>query len=474
MTINRSFRKNLLDFRLIRAITRSRWLQPGLMLFSFAIFSFIIIAGLIGIPVGNRNAAIVIIWIFWFFLLIAVLIPFGSRFWCQMCPLPGLGEWASRGAIVRKSNRKFNLGIKWPKKLTNIWLQNIGFLVIVVFSPIILTRPWATSWLLLILIVIGFAVSLIFVHQGRMGRVFCKFICPLGGFIGLYSLAGGIEIRVKDRDVCKKHHPKDCLIGNENGYGCPWYENVPKMDRNIYCGQCTECIKTCPKDNIAINIRPLGTDILKKRKMDEAFKSFIMIASAMTFLIVFFGWWGFLKDLANTIPGVYPEGPVNWKNLGIFGAVLWIASLAVIPGIIYVFSWFSKIFTRAKSVSTKKIFIDMGYVLIPLGFAAWIAFTLGMIMINGSYIISMISDPFGWGWDLFGTANFAWRPLWPEAVSYIESIIVLIGGFLATVTGWKVSLENFGREKAIAGMIPICLVITILMGVFIYIFTGGL
>lgn len=471
--MSKSFRKNLLDIGFIDKVAKSRWLQPALILFSMAIFSFIITAGLIGIPIGNRNAAIIIIWIFWFFLLIAALIPFGGRSWCAMCPLPEPGGWISRGGIVRKSNRKFNLGIKWPKRLSNIWLQNLGFLIIVVFSPIILTRPWATSWMLISLIVLSFIISLTFTYKGRIGRVFCKFICPLGGFIGLYSLIGGLEIRVKDREICRKHQPKDCLIGNDRGYGCPWYENPPKMDRNMYCGLCTECIKTCPKDNVAVNIRPLGVDLLKERKIDEAFKSFIMIASAMTFLIIFFGWWGFLKDLANIIPGVFPKGPINWKNMGIFATVLWVTSLGIIPGFVLITSWFSKIFTRIKSVSVKKIFIEMGYILVPLGLAAWVAFTLGMIMINGSYIISMISDPFGWGWDLFGTANYEWRPYFPQIVPYLETIIILGGGFLSTVVAWKSSLKNFGREKVFAGMIPICLLITIIMGVFIFIFTGG-
>lgn len=40
------------------------------------------------------------------------------------------------------------------------------------------------------------------------------------------------------------------------------------------------------------------------------------------------------------------------------------------------------------------------------GLLAWIAFSVPLIFVNGSYIISVISDPFGWGWNLFGTADF--------------------------------------------------------------------
>lgn len=470
---NSSVRKNLLDIGFLNTISKSRWLQPLLELFSLAIFSFLITAGLIGIPMGNSNAAIVIIWIFWFFLLIVALIPLAGRSWCAMCPLPAPGEWLSRGAIIRKSDKKFNLRIKWPKKLSNIWLQNIGFLIVAVFSPIILTRPWATSWLLIVLIIVSTATSLIFTYKGRMGRVFCKFICPLGGFIGLYSLMGGLEVRIKDAEVCRGHRVKDCIIGNKHGYGCPWYEKPQHMDRNIYCGLCTECIKTCPKNNVAVNLRPLGEDILKERKLNESFKSFIMIASGMAFLIVFFGWWGFWKDLANYIPGVYPQGPVSWQNIGIFASILWGTSLGLIPGLVFLTSWLSKIFTRAKSISVKNIFTDIGYVLIPLGLTAWIAFVTGMVMINGSYIVSTISDPFGWGWDLFGTANFKWTPYLPEIVPYLQTLIMMGGAIFSTVTGWKMSVRNFGREKAPAGMIPVCLLMTVLTGVFLFIFMGG-
>ena len=86
-------------------------------------------------------------------------------------------------------------------------------------------------------------------------RVFCRYVCPVGGFIGLYSLASGLELRVKDQNVCLNHKTKDCVVGNSCGYGCPWMVYPGKLERNAACGLCTECIKTCTEDNIALNLK---------------------------------------------------------------------------------------------------------------------------------------------------------------------------------------------------------------------------
>ncbi|HEC60940.1 MAG TPA: 4Fe-4S binding protein [bacterium] len=437
---------------IINKALKSRWFQPVLLFVSLFVFVVLIMAGLVGSPIGNRNASIIIVWIFWFFLLIALMIPLGGRFWCLMCPLPAPGEWLARLSIIRKSKKIFpNLGLKWPKKLDNIWIQNLGFLGVATFSPIILTRPWATAYFLIFMIVAALAFSLLFQKQGKTGRVFCKYICPLGGFIGLYSLMGALEIKVRSQDVCRQCTAKSCIKGSENGWGCPWYEYPGKMDRNLYCGLCTECIKTCPNDNVALKTRPFGADLLKKRKMDEAFKSFIMLGSAIFFLTVFFGWWGKWKDIADPIGGVFLSGSsFQWKDLAIYGGLLWAMCLGLIPLVTLGFAYLAKILAGDREVSVKKLFIDYAYALVPLGLMAWLGFVIGMIMVNGAYIVSVISDPFGWGWNLFGTAGYKWRPYFPEAVPYIQLAALLVGLAKSVSVGWQVSLENFKtRESAL-------------------------
>ncbi len=161
--------------KILNKIFKSRSFQPALMLLNLTVFAILILAGIYGTPIGNRNAAIIMVWILWFSLLIALLVPLGGRAWCLMCPLPGPGEWLSRLSIIRKSRHQLNLGLKWPKKLDNIWMQNFGFLIIATLSPVILTRPAATSYMLLFFIFLGIILSVLFKKQGRRGRTFCKY-----------------------------------------------------------------------------------------------------------------------------------------------------------------------------------------------------------------------------------------------------------------------------------------------------------
>ena len=44
--------------------------------------------------------------------------------------------------------------------------------------------------------------------------------------------------------------------------------------------------------------------------------------------------------------------------------------------------------------------------LIPIAVGYHVAHYLVYLLIQGQYIIPLLSDPFGYGWDLFGTAGY--------------------------------------------------------------------
>lgn len=75
----------------------------------------------------------------------------------------------------------------------------------------------------------------------------------------------------------------------------------------------------------------------------------------------------------------------------------------------------------------KDAFLAMAYPLVPLGLLAWISFSVALIMVNWSYIVSVVSDPLGRGWDLLGTAHLAWGPFQPQWMAPIQAILLAIG-----------------------------------------------
>lgn len=462
---------DLTSIRPVKKILKLRLFQPLINLISLLVFTVLIWAGFVGTPVGGTNVAIILVWIFWFALLAGLLIPFGGRLWCMACPLPSLGEWISRRGIVKKGSGPHSFGIKWPAKLRNIWLQDFGFLIVASFSPIILTRPAATSIMLVIFIVLVIALSVTFTSKGRGGRIWCRYVCPLGGFIGLYGLVGAVEVKSKDKEQCHRCREKACSVGTKNSYACPWFEYPGGMDRNIYCGMCTECLKACPHDNISWRTRIFGQDLLKKREMDEAFKSFIMLGGGLLFAVIFLGWWGHLKDIADPLASTMLSWSINWGHWILYILIVWGFILAVIPGVHLFFSWLTKLFVRAKEVPLKKLFVDYAYALVPLGLMVWIGFCVDLVMINGSDIVSSISDPLGWGWNLFGTANYPWQPYGSGAVPHIQLVLFLVGLAGSSYAGWKLSLDNFKSvDKALKAMIPMGIFLVGLTLAFMYVF----
>jgi ferredoxin len=440
------------------------------MMPNLIIFYIIILAGFIGTPVGNRNIAIVFIWILWWFVLIGILVPFGSRVWCTMCPMPFFGDWFQRRALIKVregkaaggiKNKMFGQHKKWPKALSNIWMQNIGFLALCTFSAILVTRPLVTSTVLAGITLFATVLAMIYRQ-----RTFCTYLCPVSGFLSLYSMTSTVELRSADLDVCQKCKTKSCRTGNEDGWACPWFLYMGKLDRNNYCGFCMECVKSCPNDNIALNLRPFAAD-MNIKGYDEAWKGFIMLALAMAYSVILLGPNGQVKDWAN----VAEVG--NWSGFGIYTVILWLSALVVLPAIFYAFTWIARRLVGQVEVPMKSVFLGYSYMLVPLGLLAWIAFSVPLIFVNGSYIAVVASDPFGWGWDLFGTAHVPWSPIWPEYLVIVQTALLLYGLFIAMKKTHVVGVGLFGNNAAaFRGLLPMGLFGVLVTFAFMKFFVG--
>lgn len=402
----------------IKSLLKTRWPQLVVMVIMLAGFLLAIQSGWMGTPVGNRNFGIVFVWIAWWAVLILVAVPFFGRGWCAVCPIPLPGEWLSRGAILEPPARKPRwLALRWPNRLRNIWLQNLTFTLVALFSSVILTTPKITAVVLAGMLFLAVGLSIIFER-----RTFCRYLCPVGGFIGLYAQVAPLELRVKDKQVCLSCRDKPCYNGSAYGYGCPWDVFPGGLTKNTYCGLCMECLRTCPYDNIAVNARPFSADLAKPPiRMDEAFKAFIMLGAALVYAGVFLGPWGSLKLAAFSV------GSTVWFA---YAAVFLVFIFGLLPFLFLGAVWLSKTLTRA-AIPLKNTFASFSTALVPLGLMFWVAFSLSFVLTNAAYILSSLSDPFGWGWNLFGTAATTWQPYLTSLLLPLQTL-VLVGGLLWT------------------------------------------
>lgn len=230
-----------------------------------------------------------------------------------------------------------------------------------------------------------------------------------------------MEVRVKDRSVCVQHMEKSCYRGSTDGYGCPWGVFPAALQENSPCGLCMECLRTCPKDNIAVNIRPFGSDVGRRpsRRLDTAAFTLIMLSSALIFSALFLGPWGKLKAAA------YAIGQPAWL---IYAFAFLAFTLAILPGLFFLAVW-SGCRLSGSTLSIRKAFATQAQVLVPLGLMAWIAFTVSFALIKLPNVLMILSDPLGRGWNLFGTAHIAGFPDLSGISSILEIIALLAGLF---------------------------------------------
>jgi len=448
----------------LERLMQARWFPVVLTVPLLLGLVMLLTAGVWGASVGSHNGLIVGVWIAWWVVLMAVLVPLASRSWCAVCPIPFFGDWLQRRTLlgVRGAggapqgtglqigrNVHFGLGRRWPRPLRNLWLQSAGFLLLATFSAVLLTDPFVSALAIGGLVVLATVAAAVFRQ-----RTFCRFLCPVGGFLSLYSTAGAVALGTRDARVCAACREKGCITGNERAWGCPWLEQPHRLSRANNCGLCLECVKACPRDNVGLFVRPPFLEA-GLEGWDEAFKAFLMLALALAYTAVYLGPWGSLKGAAN----VAVSG--DWAAFLGFAARLWGFALLVVPGLFLAAAAGGRWLAGPSPVPWKAAALAAASSAVPLGLLAWIAFSLPLAFVNGSYVVSSASDPFGWGWDLLGTAGLPWTPLAPAWMAPMQAALVLAGQAVGLRSGWRETLDLYGdRRRALAGFGPTALLVT--------------
>lgn len=97
--------------------------------------------------------------------------------------------------------------------------------------------------------------------------------------------------------------------------------------------------------------------------------------------------------------------------------------------------------------TTREVAQRFAHTLVPIGLAYAVSHYFTLIIFEGQQIVAAISDPFGVGWNLFGTAGYRVQffirtstPIWLAQVAFI------VGGHLVgVVLAHDRSLRDFGR-----------------------------
>ena len=192
-----------------------------------------------------------------------------------------------------------------------------------------------------------------------------------------------------------------------------------------------------------------------------------MMSLALVYSVTLLGPWGTIKAWAN----ISEVG--NWGGFLAYAGAIWFTSLGGMPALWALGAWLGKRLSGTETVSAKELFLKYAYLLVPLGIFAWIAFSIPLIAVNGSYIISTLSDPMGWGWNLFGTADFPWTPFFPEYILYVQIPLLLAGLGYCLKLGFRIARTVYpDSTQAVRSLIPVGILCTGITILFVFLFAG--
>jgi hypothetical protein len=101
-------------------------------------------------------------------------------------------------------------------------------------------------------------------------------------------------------------------------------------------------------------------------------------------------------------------------------------------------------------------FIRYAYALLPIALFYHLAHNLEHLLMEGPKVVSLLSDPFGWGWNLFGTLDWRIPPLVSLDILWIlQVLLVLVGHIFSLWVAGRTSQNLFGdRQAAFRSQLP--------------------
>jgi hypothetical protein len=384
----------------LRRVLTSRLIVGGLRLLSVGLFFVVVIAGLVGIQSGF-NIAPTFVWVTWWvgFSFLTALV---GNLWPLANPWRVLFDWAE-GLVRRVGLREgLELDEAYPEAL-GIWPAVVLFLAFVwvenVFEGSYVPRNIAFFVIAYSMITLYGMACFGKETWLRRGEAFSVYFGLLGRF-------APTEVRVKDQEICR---------------GCEGCE--PER-----CVGCYERFRRAAPEARELNLRPPAIGLGLPEKAPPGGAAFVIVVlSGVTF-----------DGLLQT--------PL-WLEIVRLTPVSQTLGVILLPllflGIYLGFVELSRALSGGGERGFRRFAAAYAFSLVPIAVAYQMAHYYTYLLIQGQMIVSLVSDPFGWGWNLFGTAGFDPRygVVGAGLVWYSQVALIVVGHVIAVYLAHSISLR---------------------------------
>ena len=420
---------NLLRHTLGRLIA-SRGVSILLKLVALGLALVTVQAGFLGNANPYQNIAPTMVWIIgWVGL--AYVSAFIGNLWATINPwrtLFDLAEWVYRR--VRRGH-DLSLRLAYPEAL-GVWpafilLLGFSWIELVYPSPAV---PAHIAWLLVGYSILTWTGMAVFDSEAwlRHGELFSV-------IFSLFARFAPTEVRVLEPAICAQCSAR-C-----SGPDGP-------------CIDCYECLHRADQQQWTLALRPFGAGLLDSRPISTSMTAFVLLVLSTVLYDGVLGtleWNEMETALVALAPGLGDFAGIAIRTIGLvaFWALFFGAYLAVSATMNAVV---------AGRRSTWDIARNLALTLVPIAIAYHLAHYLVYLLVQGQYIVPLLSDPFGYGWDLFGTAGyrvdigivgarFAW---------YVAVTAIVLGHIIAVYLAHARSMRVFAaRRDALRSQVPL-------------------
>lgn len=437
---------DLVRLPLLGRFLRWRHARLAMQLPLFVAAVAVIVDGLYGPPIAGMNLAGVLPWVHWRGLIVIGLLVAGNLF-CAACPfmLPR-----------RLAKMILPADLPWPRRLRSKWLA-VGLLV-VFFWAYEAFALWASPWWTAV-IALGYFLAAFAVDGFFRGAAFCKYLCPVGQFNFVQSLASPLTVAVRDPAVCATCTTRDCIRGRGPIPGCELHLFLPRKAGNMDCTFCLDCIHACPHDNIGIHATPPAAELWRDpqrsgigrfgRRPDLAALVVVLVFAA------FANAAGMVAPVADAQDRLAAALGVSFRWMVSLGLA---AALIVLPALLVGMAaalgrWWSADPGRWSEVATR-----FAYALLPLGFGMWLTH-YGFHFFTGAGSASPVVQRAAGDLGL----TFLGEPAWAAGTCIpaaawllrLELTFLDLGLLLSLYTAYRIALERQPRTgPALKAFVP--------------------
>lgn len=375
--------------------------------FAVAALIVIIVAGLIGDQTPTRNLAPTMIWIAWW-VGFSYLSAFVGDVWCVVNPWAASFEWFENLVPGRSGWRKATKA--WPGSL-GVW-PSTGLFIAFAWIELIWdgrSIPSHLAWLAIAYSLITWAGMYWFGRDAWLNHA-----DPFSAAFSLLARFAPTETRVAT------------YVEEPDRAHCDGYYRATYSARRWI-------------------LRPPGVGLLVPATPPSVVVFVIVMVSTVTFdgLMATPLWQRIENALYVSLPSL---GDSRLTVINTAGLLLFCATF------LSIYRLFSALIANAsaKQMTAGAASQKFVFTLVPIAIAYLIAHYLSYFLIQGQLLLRLVSDPFGFGWNIFGTARF--RPdigiVGARFAWYTSVVAIVLGHVIGICLAHIVALRNLRDSRA--------------------------